>query len=71
MTDEEWENLPEVGNLTKRRKTQETRLFVIPNSVIIGDRDKISYETHLSSNQQLDGTAMTVGETTTDFIELG
>ena len=60
-----------MGNLTKRSKTRETRLFVIPNGVIVGDRDKIGSETHLSSNQQLDGTATTVGETTTDFVELG
>ncbi|KAF8324232.1 PRP1 splicing factor, N-terminal-domain-containing protein [Amanita rubescens] len=71
VTDEEWENLPEVGNLTKKRKTRETRFFVVPDSVIVGDRDKIGYETHLSAEQQLDGTATTVGETTTDFVELG
>ncbi|KAF8635343.1 hypothetical protein AX15_000461 [Amanita polypyramis BW_CC] len=71
VTDEEWENLPEVGNLTKRRKVRETRFFVVPDSVIVGDRDKIGYETHLSTDQQQDGTATTVGETTTDFVELG
>ena len=50
-----------MGNLTKWRKTGETRFFVVPDSVIVGNRDKIGYETHLCSNQQLDGTATTVG----------
>ncbi|KAF8639331.1 hypothetical protein AX17_001579 [Amanita inopinata Kibby_2008] len=71
VTDEEWENLPEVGNLTKRRKVRETRYFVVPDSVTVGDRNKIGYESHLSSDQQQDGIASTVGETTTDFVELG
>ncbi|PFH46367.1 hypothetical protein AMATHDRAFT_70068 [Amanita thiersii Skay4041] len=70
VTDEEWESLPEVGNLTKRRKVRETRFFVVPDSVIVGDRNKIGYETHLSAEQP-DGIASTVGETTTDFVELG
>ncbi|KAM6499032.1 PRP1 splicing factor, N-terminal domain containing protein [Amanita muscaria] len=76
VTDEEWESLPEVGNLTKRRKVRETRFFVVPDSVIVGDRDKISYESSISKEQQqlgVDGTAtsLLVGETTTDFVELG
>jgi pre-mRNA-processing factor 6 len=39
VTDEEWEGIPEVGNLT-RKKRREERSYVVPDSVIVGDRGK-------------------------------
>jgi len=55
VSDAEWENLPEVGNLTgKRRKLnrREGRTYVVPDSILIGDRDRGSYENALDPKQQ-------------------
>jgi pre-mRNA-processing factor 6 len=52
VTDTEWENLPEVGNLTKRRKVRETRTYAVPDSILVGDRDKNALESSLDTRQQ-------------------
>ena len=52
VTDEEWENIPEVGNLTRKKRRREERSFVVPDSVIVGDRGKNEYESSLDSRQQ-------------------
>ena len=52
VTDEEWENLPEVGNLTKRRKVREMRTYAVPDSILVGDRDKNALESSLDTRQQ-------------------
>ncbi|KAJ7696368.1 PRP1 splicing factor, N-terminal-domain-containing protein [Mycena metata] len=67
VTDKEWESLPEVGNLTKRRKTRETRTYVVPDSILVGDRNKLGHESSLSTQQQLGDE----GGDITDFVELG
>lgn len=56
VSDSEWENLPEVGNLTgKRRKLnpREGRTYVVPDSVLVGDRDRGGYENALDPRQQM------------------
>lgn len=58
MTNEEWASLPEVMNLTgKRRKKMEDRFsgrsFVVPDSVIAGARDANSYESSLDEKQMV------------------
>ncbi|KAJ7097220.1 PRP1 splicing factor, N-terminal-domain-containing protein [Mycena belliarum] len=67
VTDEEWGNLPEVGNLTKRRKVRETRSYVVPDSILVGDRNKLGHESSLSAQQQIVDKAGDI----TDFVELG
>jgi pre-mRNA-processing factor 6 len=52
VTDDEWENIPEVGNLTRKKRRKEERSFVVPDSVIVGDRSKTEYENALDSRQQ-------------------
>lgn len=52
MTDEEWENIPEVGNLTRKKRKRDDRTFVVPDSVLVGDRQKNEYENALDSRQQ-------------------
>ena len=52
MTDEEWENIPEVGNLTRKKRKRDERSFVVPDSVIVGDRSKGEYENALDERQQ-------------------
>ncbi|KAJ6619458.1 PRP1 splicing factor, N-terminal-domain-containing protein [Mycena sp. CBHHK59/15] len=68
VTDEEWENLPEVGNLTKRREVRDNRTYVVPDSILVGDRNKLRHESSLSVQQQQFGTE--AGEIA-DFVELG
>lgn len=52
VTDEEWENIPEVGNLTRKKRRREERSFVVPDSVLVGDRSKGEYENALDARQQ-------------------
>ena len=52
VTDEEWENIPEVGNLTRKKRKRDERSFVVPDSVIVGDRSKTEYENALDARQQ-------------------
>lgn len=52
VTDQEWENIPEVGNLTRKKRRKDERAFVVPDSVIVGDRAKTEYESSLDARQQ-------------------
>src|SRR5690242_6724044 len=52
VTDEEWEGIPEVGNLTRRKRQRNyERTYVVPDSVIVGDRVKGEYESSLDGGQ--------------------
>ncbi len=53
VTDSEWENIPEVGNLTRRKRRRDDRTFAVPDSIIVGDRSKGEYENALDSRQQV------------------
>ncbi len=55
VTDEEWENIPEVGNLTRKKRKRDERSFVVSDSVIVGDRARAEYETSLDTRQQAVG----------------
>ena len=52
VTDEEWESIPEVGNLTRKKRKRDERSFVVSDSVIVGDRAHTEYETSLDAHQQ-------------------
>ncbi|KAF8644774.1 hypothetical protein AX16_008280 [Volvariella volvacea WC 439] len=73
VTDEEWESIPEVGNLTRRKRRKEERSFVVPDSVLVGDRAKNEYENSLDSRQQTAGGFETPADsgTLTNFVEIG
>lgn len=73
VTDEEWENIPEVGNLTRKKRRREERSFVVPDSVLVGDRNKNEYENSLDARQQEAGGFATPAEsgTLTNFVEIG
>lgn len=54
VTDEEWTNIPEVGNLTrKKRKRDFERSWAVPDSVIVGNRASTEYESSLDTQQQV------------------
>ena len=59
VTDEEWTNIPEVGNLTrKKRKRDFERSWAVPDSVIVGNRASTEYESSLDSQQQVSSTQL-------------
>lgn len=53
VTDAEWENIPDVGNLTRRKRRREERSFAVPDSIIVGDRAKGEHENSLDPRQQV------------------
>ncbi|KAG8897540.1 hypothetical protein FRB99_008100 [Tulasnella sp. 403] len=74
VTDSEWENLPEVGNLTgkKRKKDLRERTYAVPDSIIAGDRDRGAMETVLDERQQqLGGFETPADGTLTNLVEIG
>jgi hypothetical protein len=73
VTDEEWEGIPEVGNLTRKKRRREERSYVVPDSVIVGDRGKGEYENALDARQQESGGFETPAELgqMTNFVEIG
>ncbi|EKM52026.1 uncharacterized protein PHACADRAFT_31805 [Phanerochaete carnosa HHB-10118-sp] len=73
VTDEEWENIPEVGNLTRKKRKRDERSFVVPDSVLVGDRSRGEYENALDARQQEAGGFETPAEngTLTNFVEMG
>ncbi|MCO5589774.1 hypothetical protein L7F22_043743 [Adiantum nelumboides] len=76
VTEDEWANLPEAGNLTgKRRKaamkreSRDTRSFAIPDSILIGNRDRNAVNSAIDAQ---DGGSSTVpGGATTSLIDIG
>jgi pre-mRNA-processing factor 6 len=52
VTDAEWESLPEVGNLTRKKRRREERTYVVPDSILVGDRGRTEIENSLDSRQQ-------------------
>ncbi|KAI0772191.1 PRP1 splicing factor, N-terminal-domain-containing protein [Irpex lacteus] len=73
VTDEEWESIPEVGNLTRKKRKKDERSFVVPDSVLVGDRSSGQYENALDPQQQTNGGFETPAEsgTLTNFVEMG
>ncbi|OCH87953.1 hypothetical protein OBBRIDRAFT_758962 [Obba rivulosa] len=73
VTDEEWENIPEVGNLTRKKRKRDERSFVVPDSVLVGDRSKTEYENALDTRQQEAGGFETPADSgaLTNFVEMG
>ena len=58
VTDDEWATLPEVANLTgKRRKKMEDkfagRSYVVPDSILVGARNANAYESSLDEKQMV------------------
>ncbi|GAA98462.1 uncharacterized protein L969DRAFT_87027 [Mixia osmundae IAM 14324] len=62
---EEWENLPEVGNLTgKKRKKTFDRMYAVPDSVLLTSRDKNAVDSSI-------GTESEPGTGAANFVEIG
>lgn len=79
MSEEDWSNLPEPGDLTRRNKRAKTaahqRFYAVPDSVIAGARDSTQLESSItddggaangSGTDNVDGTLTNVA-----FAEIG
>ncbi|KAK9898421.1 hypothetical protein P389DRAFT_166923 [Cystobasidium minutum MCA 4210] len=76
MSEDDWASLPEVVNLTgKRRKKMEDRFagrsFVVPDSVIIGARDANTYESTLDEKQMNGGLVTPADGGLQNLAEIG
>lgn len=73
VSDEQWANIPEVGDLTGKvrrgRKAiqSERRFYAVPDSVLLNARNQASYENSIAEE---DGTASTIDGTITDFRQI-
>ena len=77
VTDEEWANIPEVGDLTGRRRRERLqrmqRFYAVPDSVIAGAAAGTQFETSISAEdgaQPSNGADQTDG-TMTNFADIG
>jgi len=53
VTDEQWERIPDVGNLTKKPKVPDFgKTYAVPDSVIVGDRNRAGFANSLDIRQQ-------------------
>ena len=77
VSDEDWANIPEVGDLTRKNKrtkqNAKQRFYAVPDSVIAGARDSTQFDTTVND----DGTATNgsgsdaVDGTMTNFADIG
>lgn len=77
VSDEDWANIPEVGDLTgKNRRTKQNlrqRFYAVPDSVIAGARDSTQFDTTVTEDgSQANGSASdSVDGTMTNFADIG
>ena len=77
VSDEDWANIPEVGDLTgKNRRTKQNlrqRFYAVPDSVIAGARDSTQFDTTVADDaSQANGSRSdNVDGTMTNFADIG
>ncbi|KAL9017307.1 MAG: hypothetical protein Q9185_005364 [Variospora sp. 1 TL-2023] len=76
VTDEQWQNIPEVGDLTgKNRRAKQNlrqRFYAVPDSVIAGARNSTEFDTSVNDGGQTNGSsADNVDGTMTNFADIG
>lgn len=75
VSDEDWANIPEVGDLTgKNRRTKQNlrqRFYAVPDSVIVGARDSTQFDTTVAEDGPSGSGADSVDGTMTNFADIG
>ena len=78
ITDDEWANLPEVGDLTGKNKRAklaqqaQRRFYAVPDSVIAGARDAAQLDTKVNDDgPTANGSSEGVDGTMTNFADIG
>ena len=72
VTDDEWANLPEVGDITgrnKRRQNLRERTYAVGDSMILGALNATQFNSSVDTSTNGEDTAM--GGIQTDFVEMG
>ncbi|KAK0440011.1 PRP1 splicing factor, N-terminal-domain-containing protein [Desarmillaria tabescens] len=67
VTDAEWEGIPEVGNLTRKKRKTEGRTYVVPDSILVGDRERGGIGNVVQDGQETPANTGTL----TNFVEIG
>ncbi|KAI9826197.1 MAG: hypothetical protein M1826_006712 [Phylliscum demangeonii] len=75
VSDDEWANLPEVGDLTgKNRRTKQNlrqRFYAVPDSVIAGARDSTQFDTTVADDGGSTNGRDAADGTMTNFADIG
>ncbi|KAL8992268.1 MAG: hypothetical protein Q9188_007624, partial [Gyalolechia gomerana] len=76
VSDEQWQNIPEVGDLTgKNRRAKQNlrqRFYAVPDSVIAGARNSTEFDTSVTDGAQTNGSGSdNVDGTMTNFADIG
>ncbi len=76
VSDDDWANLPDVGDLTgKNRRTKQNlrqRFYAVPDSVIAGARDSSQFDTTVTDDGPVgNGSGDTADGTMTNFADIG
>lgn len=76
VTDDEWANLPDAADHTKRNKRQRQnkiqRFYAVPDSVIAAAQSSTQLETSISASDEMDGpTNDNADGTMTNFAQIG
>ncbi|KAI9883308.1 MAG: cystathionine beta-synthase [Watsoniomyces obsoletus] len=75
VSDEDWANLPEVGDLTgKNRRNKQNlrqRFYAVPDSVIAGARDAMQLDTNIADDGANGASADAADGTMTNFADIG
>lgn len=75
VSDEDWANIPEVGDLTgKNRRTKQNlrqRFYAVPDSVIAGARDSTQFDSTVAEDGPSGSGADSVDGAMTNFADIG
>ncbi|KAJ5724900.1 mRNA splicing factor (Prp1/Zer1) [Penicillium malachiteum] len=75
VSEEDWANLPEVGDLTgKNRRAKQNlrqRFYAVPDSVIAGARDSAQFDTTIAEDGAPAGDEESADGTMTNFADIG
>lgn len=76
LTDEDWQSIPEVGDLTgKNRRSKQNlrqRFYAVPDSVLAGARDSTQFDTTVNDDGAASGAAADGSEAAmTNFADIG
>ncbi|KAI9675608.1 MAG: hypothetical protein M1817_000974 [Caeruleum heppii] len=76
VSDDDWANLPDVGDLTgKNRRTKQNlrqRFYAVPDSVIAGARDSTQFDTSVTEDGPgVNGSGDNADGTMTNFADIG
>ncbi|KAJ5721125.1 mRNA splicing factor (Prp1/Zer1) [Penicillium malachiteum] len=75
VSEEDWANLPEVGDLTgKNRRAKQNlrqRFYAVPDSVIAGARDSAQFDTTVAEDGAPAGDEESADGTMTNFADIG